>query len=111
MSAARTSFRFLSTKRRVREDRRFVAGRGWYVADIKAEGMLHVALVPSPHPAARITAINAGAARASQVIPSGLGAQRHRADRDLRSARRLGPVARDPRPTPKGGGTFRPAQA
>ena len=37
----------VSTNRRVREDRRFVAGRGNFVADIKRDGMLHVAIVPS----------------------------------------------------------------
>ena len=57
-------FRFVSTNRRVREDRRFVVGRGNYVADIKRDGMLHVAIVPSPHPAARIVSIDATAALA-----------------------------------------------
>jgi 2-furoyl-CoA dehydrogenase large subunit len=52
-------FRFVSTNRRVREDRRFVAGRGTFVADVPAREMLHVALVPSPYPAARIVRIDA----------------------------------------------------
>jgi CO/xanthine dehydrogenase Mo-binding subunit len=43
----------------VREDRRFVAGHGHYVADIQLEGMLHVALVGSQYPAARIVRIDA----------------------------------------------------
>jgi 2-furoyl-CoA dehydrogenase large subunit len=51
-------FRFVSTNRRVREDRRFVAGRGTFVADVPAREMLHVALVPSPYPAARIVRID-----------------------------------------------------
>src|SRR5215469_6671162 len=50
--------KFVSSNRRVREDRRFVAGQGRYVADIALEGLLHVALVPSQHPAARIVSIN-----------------------------------------------------
>lgn len=62
--SAPANFKFVSTPRRVREDRRFVAGRGRYVADIKLPGMLHVALVPSPHAAARIVAIDATAALA-----------------------------------------------
>ncbi|MBV8836240.1 MAG: xanthine dehydrogenase family protein molybdopterin-binding subunit, partial [Alphaproteobacteria bacterium] len=57
-------FRFVSTNRRVREDRRFVVGRGNYVADIKRDGMLHVAIVPSAHAAARIVSIDATAALA-----------------------------------------------
>jgi 2-furoyl-CoA dehydrogenase large subunit len=58
------NFRFVSTDRRVREDRRFVVGRGTFVADVPAREMLHVAIVPSPHPAARIIAIDAKAALA-----------------------------------------------
>ncbi len=64
MSADPAAFRFVSTNRRVREDRRFVAGRGQYVADVALEGMLHVAVVASPHPAARIAAIDGSAALA-----------------------------------------------
>jgi 2-furoyl-CoA dehydrogenase large subunit len=64
MSADPAAFRFVSTHRRVREDRRFVAGRGHYVADVALDGMLHVAVVASPHPAARIVAIDGSAALA-----------------------------------------------
>jgi 2-furoyl-CoA dehydrogenase large subunit len=52
------SFRFVSSDRRVREDRRFVVGRGRFAADIAVHAMRHVALVTSPHPAARILAID-----------------------------------------------------
>ncbi len=52
------SFRFVSSDRRVREDRRFVVGRGRFAADIAVPAMRHVALVTSPHPAARIIAID-----------------------------------------------------
>ena len=51
-------FRFVSTDRRVREDRRFVVGKGRFAADIVAAGTRHVALVTCPHPAARILAID-----------------------------------------------------
>jgi 2-furoyl-CoA dehydrogenase large subunit len=61
---APTSFRYIGKPRRVREDRRFVAGKGQYVADIRLPGTLHVALVPSQHPAAQILKIDAGAALA-----------------------------------------------
>src|SRR4030081_430467 len=64
MSADPLSFRFVSTNRRVREDRRFVAGHGQIVADVALEGMLHVAILPSQHPAARIVSIDASAALA-----------------------------------------------
>src|SRR3974390_3762184 len=55
-------FRFVSTDRRVREDRRFVAGKGRFVADVDIPGMKHVALVTCPYPAGRIAKIDASAA-------------------------------------------------
>src|SRR5471030_1599708 len=64
MNADPSTFRFVSTNRRVREDRRFVAGRGHFVADVALEGMLHVAVLPSQHPAARIVSIDASVALA-----------------------------------------------
>jgi 2-furoyl-CoA dehydrogenase large subunit len=64
MNADPKTFRFVSTNRRVREDRRFVAGQGHFVADVALEDMLHVAVLPSPHPAARIVSIDASAALA-----------------------------------------------
>ena len=54
--------RFVSRHARVREDRRFVTGRGRYVADVLPTGTLHVGLVTSPHPHARILGIDASAA-------------------------------------------------
>ena len=55
-------FRFVSTERRVREDRRFVAGKGNFVADIELPDTRHVALVACPHAAARIKSIDKRAA-------------------------------------------------
>jgi 2-furoyl-CoA dehydrogenase large subunit len=60
----RGPFRYVGTKRRVREDRRFVAGRGRYAADIDLPGLLHVVPVQSPHACAAIGAIDASAALA-----------------------------------------------
>src|SRR6185369_16089408 len=57
-----TPFRFVSTDRRVREDRRFVAGKGRFAADIALAGTRHVALVSCPWPAARIVSIDKSAA-------------------------------------------------
>ena len=51
-------YRFISSDRRVREDRRFVVGKGNFVADIVPQGVKHVALVTCPHPAARIVSID-----------------------------------------------------
>ena len=62
MSEVEIPLKFVSSNRRVREDRRFVAGQGHYVADVSLEGMLHVAVLPSQHPAARIVSIDASEA-------------------------------------------------
>jgi CO/xanthine dehydrogenase Mo-binding subunit len=55
-------FRYVSSDRRVREDRRFVAGKGRFAADIALPGTRHVALVSCPWPAARIVSIDKRAA-------------------------------------------------
>jgi 2-furoyl-CoA dehydrogenase large subunit len=64
MSAPVPPFRFVSADRRVREDRRFVAGKGRFAADVAPPGVLHVALLTCPHPAARIVSIDKSAALA-----------------------------------------------
>jgi 2-furoyl-CoA dehydrogenase large subunit len=56
------NFRFVATDRRVREDRRFVAGKGKFVADVVLPNTKHVALVTCPHAAARIKNIDKSAA-------------------------------------------------
>jgi 2-furoyl-CoA dehydrogenase large subunit len=58
MSAPTRNFRFVSTDRRVREDRRFVVGKGRFAADVTMTGTKHVALVTCPYPAARIVRID-----------------------------------------------------
>ena len=60
----RRRHRYVSTDRRVREDRRFVAGKGRFVADINLPNMRHVALVTCPYPAATIKTIDKSAALA-----------------------------------------------
>jgi 2-furoyl-CoA dehydrogenase large subunit len=62
MSGASGHFRFVATDRRVREDRRFVAGKGKFVADVVLPNTRHVALVTCPHAAARIVSIDASRA-------------------------------------------------
>jgi len=59
-----TGLRFVSADRRVREDRRFVVGKGRFVADIALPNTKHVALVTCPYPAARIVSIDKSAALA-----------------------------------------------
>src|SRR5882672_6961143 len=50
------------------EDRRFLLGRGRFVADIDLPGALHCALVRSPHAHASIRAVDASAAIASPGV-------------------------------------------
>ena len=57
-------FRYIAKKRRPKEDRRFIAGAGRFVADFNFPGMLHVGLVASPYPFARIRGIDTKAALA-----------------------------------------------
>ena len=59
-----STFRYVSKHRRTQEDRRFASGSARYVADVAASDVLHVALVPSQEPAARIITIDTAAARA-----------------------------------------------
>jgi 2-furoyl-CoA dehydrogenase large subunit len=61
-------FRFVGRKRRTKEDRRFVAGRGRFVADVSLPGMLHVATVASPHPSADILSIDVSEALALEGV-------------------------------------------
>jgi len=53
----RREFRYVSKKRRVKEDKRFVTGRGKFAADISLPGMLHVAMVSSPYACAEIKSV------------------------------------------------------
>jgi len=57
-----SEFRYVGKRRRAKEHVRFVLGRGRYVGDIHVVGMQHIAIVASPHPAARIVSIDTSAA-------------------------------------------------
>jgi 2-furoyl-CoA dehydrogenase large subunit len=70
-----STFRYVGTKRRAKEDSRFVAGRGRYAADIALPQMKHVALVTSPYPRARIKAIRGEKALAMPGCVAVLGGE------------------------------------
>ncbi|WP_051212815.1 xanthine dehydrogenase family protein molybdopterin-binding subunit [Rubritepida flocculans] len=57
-------FRYIGRRRRAVEHRRFVTGQGRFAADIALPGLLHVAIVASPHASARIARLDASAALA-----------------------------------------------
>ena len=63
-TAASQEFRYITKKRRVTEDRRFITGRGNFAADYNFPGMLHVAMVTSPYACAEIKDIDTTAALA-----------------------------------------------
>lgn len=51
-----------------REDERFLRGEARYVADLRREGMLHVAFVRSPYPHARVEFVDLTAARSTPGV-------------------------------------------
>ena len=63
MAEART-FKYIGRHRRAVEHRRFVVGQGRFAADIQLPGLLHVAIVASPHASARIVSIDCSEALA-----------------------------------------------
>jgi aerobic carbon-monoxide dehydrogenase large subunit len=73
-----------SPRRRV-EDRALLQGRGTFVDDVRLPDLLHVAIVRSPYPAARIAAIDTSAAEAAPGVVSVATS----ADEDLRQAPNL----------------------
>jgi carbon-monoxide dehydrogenase large subunit len=62
--ATTTEERLFGKSIKRREDPRFLTGRGQYVDDVKLPGMTHAAFVRSPHPHARIAAIDVSRAKA-----------------------------------------------
>src|SRR4051794_13875491 len=56
------NFKYIGKHRRAVEHRRFVVGKGRYAADVQLPGMLHVAIVASPHAHARILSVDAAEA-------------------------------------------------
>ena len=57
------NLRFVSRKRRVREDKRFVTGTAVFAQDVNLPNMKHCAVVQSPYPRAKILSIDASLVR------------------------------------------------
>jgi carbon-monoxide dehydrogenase large subunit len=57
-------YRVIGAPVKRKEDFRLLTGRGKYAADVRLPGLLHAAVLRSPHPHARLVAVRAGAARA-----------------------------------------------
>ena len=58
------AYRVIGAPVKRKEDFRLLTGRGKYAADVRLPGLLHAAMLRSPHPHARIVAVRADAARA-----------------------------------------------
>jgi carbon-monoxide dehydrogenase large subunit len=84
--------RYVGAVVRRREDARLLTGRGAYVDDLRVPGVLHAAILRSPHAHARILGIRAARARAHPAVVACLGHE------DLAPALRPLPVAGVPPP-------------
>ena len=63
-----TALKYVGQPLRRREDLKFVTGQGRYTDDIKAPGMLHMAVLRSPHAHAIIKKVNLSAASAAPGV-------------------------------------------
>ena len=52
-------YRVIGVPMKRKEDFRLLTGRGKYAADVRLPGLLHAAILRSPHPHARIAAVRA----------------------------------------------------
>jgi carbon-monoxide dehydrogenase large subunit len=68
MTPAGGSHTYVGQPMKRREDRRLLLGRGQYVDDLRLPGCLTVALVRSPHGHARVTRLDADAARKADGV-------------------------------------------
>ncbi len=63
-----TAIKYVGQPLRRREDFKFVTGKGRYTDDIKAPGMLHMAVLRSPHAHAVIKQVDLSAANAAPGV-------------------------------------------
>ena len=89
-----TGYRFIGKPMPRKEDERLVTGKGRFTDDFSLPGEAHAAMVRSPHPPARIVAIDAAAAKA---MPGVLGVF---TGADC-IADKIGPLPHDPVPKTK----------
>src|SRR5258708_9795128 len=63
-----TAIKYLGQPLRRREDFKFVTGKGRYTDDLRAPGMLHMAVLRSPHAHAIIKQVDLSAAKAAPGV-------------------------------------------
>ncbi len=68
MSSQSTTPSYIGAPIRRREDARFLTGQGQYLDDVRLPGMLHAAILRSPHAHARIRGIDTSAALALEGV-------------------------------------------
>lgn len=68
MAGGDSERRVIGTSRRTLESARLVRGRGRFVANVQLPGMLHVAMVRSPHAHARVLDLDVAAARRAEGV-------------------------------------------
>ena len=93
-TAPQRPYRFIGKPLPRKEDERLVTGKGRFTDDFNLDGQAYAAMVRSPHPHARIVAIEAAAAKS---MPGVLGVF---TGADC-AADRLGPIPHDPVPKTK----------
>jgi len=89
-----TGYRFIGKPMPRKEDARLITGKGRFTDDFNLDGQAYAVMVRSPHPHARIVAIDAAAAKA---MPGVLGVF---TGADC-AADKLGPIPHDPVPKTK----------
>ena len=89
-----TGYRFIGKPMPRKEDARLITGKGRFTDDFNLDGQTYAVMVRSPHPHARIVAIDAAAAKA---MPGVLGVF---TGADC-AADKLGPIPHDPVPKTK----------
>ena len=63
-----TAIRLIGQPLRRREDFKFLAGKGRYVDDVRLPGMLHMAVLRSPHAHAKIRSVDLSAAKVAPGV-------------------------------------------
>ena len=81
--ASERPFRFIGKPLPRKEDERLITGKGRFTDDFNLDGQAYAAMVRSPHPHARITAIDATAAKLLAVERRTRGCKAQRVPKPL----------------------------
>src|SRR5246127_3167889 len=93
-TAPQRPYRFIGKPLPRKEDRRLVTGRGRFTDDFNLDGQAYAVMVRSPHPHARIVAIDTSAAKTMPAVLAVLTGEDCKADA-------LTPIPHSPVPSTK----------